>query len=69
MNVRWVLPDRTVLEREEPDVEQLAFLLRLTGRVQLAGSAYRVAGTELVVGETVSLRVTLEKPDEPPFSP
>jgi len=69
MNVRWVLPDRTVLEREEPDVEQLMFLLKLTGRVHLDGDSYRVVGTELVVGEHVSLRVTLAEAGQTPLPP
>lgn len=64
MNVQWVLPDQSVLERNVPDVEQLLFLLRLTGAVSLDGGSYRVRDTELVVREELAVKVLLADREE-----
>lgn len=66
MNVHWVLPDDSVLKRIVPDVEQLVFLLRLTGRVTLDGESFRVTGTELLVGDGLAVQVRLAVPDAEP---
>lgn len=66
MRVQWVTPDRNVLEQTVPDVEQLVFLLRLTGLVSLEGESYRVLGTELLVGEELSVKVRLAEADGMP---
>lgn len=66
MRVQWVTPDRNVLEQTVPDVEQLVFLLRLTGLVSLEGESYRVLGTELLVGEELAVKVRLAEADGMP---
>lgn len=63
MRVQWVMPDQAVLEQNVPDVEQLVFLLRLTGMVTLAGESFRVLGTELLVGEDLAVKVRLAVAD------
>lgn len=66
MNVHWLLPDQSVLQRNIPDVEQLLFLLRLTGRVSLDGESYRVMHAELVVDENLAVKVVLADGDGEP---
>lgn len=66
VRVQWVTPDRNVLEQTVPDVEQLVFLLRLTGLVSLEGESYRVLGTELLVGEELAVKVRLAEADGMP---
>lgn len=64
MRVHWRLPDNSVTETSSAEVEQLLFLLRLVQRVTLRGSRYRVAATELVVGEDeIAISVQLSAGD------
>lgn len=63
MNVLWMLPDQPARKQEVADVEQLMFLLRLTGRVSRDGKSYRVVQTELLIDEEPVVKVLLDNPE------
>ena len=59
MMVKWQLPDGTVRIQPVPDMEQLMFLLRMTGGIELEGCTYRVSQS-ILVAEPEGMSVTVK---------